>query len=233
MNWITSSRITIVRLARSLQSRLREPATHYWRGTHCRRRYERTPVTVNSSLLRGLAAGFALAASLATGCSDHSGRRNVPMRESTDASRFSPPRGFDSTRAEGTVKCERLESTDVTLCGTVTTQVRLGAPGYGETPRRDRKGTIIVLHTELPLILCDDSTGDMGSGKFRNLRDVQLTGRVAGLQSRVPTTVVVRGTLLRAELPWHYTPVVLRVEELLNQPAIKRPTRTAAIRKVS
>jgi hypothetical protein len=198
--------------------------THRWNGD------DRTAVTVNWLLRRVVATGFALAATLVASCSDRPDRSHVSMRESTETSRLSPPHGSDSSELERTVGCSRFGRSDVTFRGTVTRQVRLGPPGYGETPKRDRRDTIIVLHLDAPLVVCADSTINSASCEFRNLREVQLTGRIQGLESLVATKLTVRGVLLRAELPWHYTPVVLRIDNVLNRPTVRPPTTAAMIR---
>jgi hypothetical protein len=113
----------------------------------------------------------------------------------------------------------------VVLRGLVTQQLRSGPPGYGETPKLDKRDTILVLRLGADINVCVGVHGAAADSP-RGVREIQLTGHVDDIRSRLNTTVTVRGELLRAELAWHYTPIVFRVEEVVG--AVSRPPSVSA-----
>src|SRR5258708_6462662 len=54
--------------------------------------------------------------------------------------------------------CLPVQPSKLWLSGTLKQEVRLGPPGYGETPERDEKDTILVLHLDAPVRVCADNT---------------------------------------------------------------------------
>lgn len=152
----------------------------------------------------------------ALGCADrsadssssdpHSGERSAPKPEAR--------RDSSVVVAPPSDTCARFEGAEMALRGVVTQQVRSGPPGYGETPKLDKRDTILVLRLDTAIKMCAGAPGT--DAHTSGVREIQLTGHVDDIRSRLNTIVTVRGELLRAELAWHYTPIVFRVEEVVG-----------------
>jgi hypothetical protein len=102
----------------------------------------------------------------------------------------------------------------VSLRGTVQREVRLGPPGYGETPARDRRDTILVLVAARAVPVCSDPEIDSEAPAIIRAGRLQLVGRLDPRRYAVGDTVVVYGRFGQASYGWHYTPVVLYVDSI-------------------
>jgi hypothetical protein len=152
----------------------------------------------------------------ALGCAD----RSPDSSSHADSGERSAPK--PETRRDSSVAiappsdtCARFEGTEAALRGVVTQQLRSGPPGYGETPKLDKRDTILVLRLDTAINVCAGAFGT-DARTTNGVREIQLTGHVDDIRSRLNTTVTVRGELLRAELAWHYTPIVFHVEEVVG-----------------
>lgn len=154
-------------------------------------------------------------AATATACSSEADRIPEPDRPAPEpaVSQSSP----DSTRtnsARQKANCVALPISDVRLTGRVQREVKLGPPGYGDTPARDKRDTILVLRLDEPISACPDTALKPRSSKVSVVADVQLTGHVDPNRMPVEGRVTVYGTVQRAELAWHYMPVIMRVDSI-------------------
>lgn len=97
------------------------------------------------------------------------------------------------------------ESAVVTLRGKVTTIVKYGPPGYGESPKSDALEIPIVLVLPLPVRVAETIT---------NLTHIQLvfdTNRFPNYRTYIGKEVVIKGPLFEAVTGHHHTPVLLEV----------------------
>jgi hypothetical protein len=106
-------------------------------------------------------------------------------------------------------------------------EVHLGPPGYGETPERDKRDTIVVLALDTSITVCgDESLGPKEPRQYRVQR-VQLIGNAGTATTHVGASVLVFGGLSRATWGWQFTDVVLGVDsipELMEGRAARRLT---------
>ena len=110
----------------------------------------------------------------------------------------------------------------VALRGVVRREIRLGPPGYGETPATDRRDTIAVLILPAPISLCADSALHApGEPPVRDKR-VALRTVPREILSLEGETVIVYGLLGEATFAWEYGPLVMRVDSV---PAARVPAR--------
>lgn len=109
--------------------------------------------------------------------------------------------------------CVALDPAQVMLKGSVRKEQRLGPPGYGETPARDLKDTILVLRLQQPITVCSDSVGPDRRPTV-NVTELQLTGHVGDVEPRLNQTIGLHGKLFRRELGGHYTDVLIRVDSV-------------------
>jgi Domain of unknown function (DUF4431) len=98
-----------------------------------------------------------------------------------------------------------FEPAVVTLRGKVTTIVKYGPPGYGESPEIDALEIPIVLVLPLPVRVAEAVT---------NLTHIQLvfdTNRFPNYRTYIGKQVVIKGKLFEAVTGHHHTPVLLEV----------------------
>jgi hypothetical protein len=96
----------------------------------------------------------------------------------------------------------------VALRGKVTTIVKYGPPGYGESPEIDALEIPIVLVLPLPVRVAETIT---------NLTHIQLVFDTSGFpnyRTYIGKEVVVKGKLFEAVTGHHFTPVLLEVLEV-------------------
>ena len=123
--------------------------------------------------------------------------------------------------------CLSAWPTQVRLAGTVRAEHRFGPPGYGETPDKDRRVEILVLHLAQPIDVCADSTTGDAHAPVRDVREVQLTGTLDPERVKWMTGATLRvfGTLQRRAWGSDYTDVLIRVDSI---PGLQvRPQQTA------
>lgn len=106
----------------------------------------------------------------------------------------------------------------VRLSGVVKTETRLGPPGYGETPSRDKKVTIFVLHLSTPVDVCADTTSGVLHPALDRVAAMQLTGRLdpVELKKEDGLRLSVDGTLHRQTWGTDFTEVIVRVDSILG-----------------
>jgi hypothetical protein len=167
-----------------------------------------TRTAVDGSII---AATAVLAACSAQTGGGQDGSAASRSRASGDRSRSDTTSTMESTIHE---RCIALPSTGVRLVGSVRQEARLGPPGYGETPTRDKRDTIFVLRLDSPITVCGDTTLKPKQASIDSVIEVQLTGHVEGIDFRRGGKITVEGTISRAELPWHYLPVVFGVDRV-------------------
>src|SRR5215218_2608768 len=104
-------------------------------------------------------------------------------------------------------RCAQLWPAHVAVRGWLHHEVHLGPPGYAETPRQDRRDTVLVLAFPAPLVVCVDSVDRPGRPAVVGVSRIQLNRSPAEAPANAQVTVV--GTMMPAAYGWHYTPVVL------------------------
>jgi hypothetical protein len=130
-----------------------------------------------------------------------------------------------SVTQPSTVRGDCVTPGKLALRGVLQREVRLGAPGYGETPKRDRRDTVVVLRLAAPLTLCPDSAEHRTAASPVHTRRIALRAGLLGIpRGALATgrTVTVYGTLGEASFAWEYGPLVLWVDSI---PALRPPKR--------
>ena len=77
----------------------------------------------------------------------------------------------------------------------------------------DKKDTMVIIRLDKAASICADNSG-LPHLCIDDLRVIQITGDLEGLGIRAGTRMSLVGQLSRSFLPWHYTPVVFRVERV-------------------
>jgi hypothetical protein len=116
--------------------------------------------------------------------------------------------------AQGT--CAHYEPDVVRLRGHLSIDRKYGAPNYGETPTKDAKLEVAMLHLARPLDVCGDTRDATTSESFKGLTVVQLNfaNLRVNLKRYADQAIVVKGTLYRGETGWHYTEVLMTVDRV-------------------
>ena len=114
--------------------------------------------------------------------------------------------------------CEPLWPVRSRFTGALRKQVRLGPPGYGDTPAQDRRDTITVLMLRRAIRVCGDSS--LGIDSVITTGSLQLTGNAASAEMALGSDVTVFGTLGRAVLGGHYQAVLFTVDSI---PSLRPP----------
>lgn len=146
--------------------------------------------------------------SMATACRSRAeaGGRMAQTAESKSA-RLEPP-----VASQG--NCLPVEPARLWLEGTLEQQVRLGPPGYGETPSKDERDTILVLRLRAPINVCADTTEGAEQPRTDSVTVLQLAGRIGGLASRSGQEIGVYGTLCHADFGPQFTDVLIDVKRV-------------------
>ena len=109
----------------------------------------------------------------------------------------------------------------VTLRGKVTTIVKYGPPGYGESPKIDDREVPIILVLPLPVRVVDTVT---------NLTHIQLVFAKSefsnSYRNYIGKEVIIKGKLFEAFTGHHFTPVLLEVETVKILSATNIPQRS-------
>lgn len=117
------------------------------------------------------------------------------------------------TACEASTQRVYYEPFVVRFHGNVTSEIRYGPPNYGETPERDSKEFVPVLHLNNPVdVIGTDTHLDPDSETQLGITDIQLVPEKTLLITEGCKLVV--GTLMRASTGHHYTPVALNVTSL-------------------
>ena len=109
--------------------------------------------------------------------------------------------------------CVGLWPERVQLHGTISVEVHPGPPGYGETPARDRRDSIVVLTIAAPLAVCRDSNVTNSVRPVKTAR-FQVTGYAHEALSHPGRHVTVFGSLTPAVWGWHYLKVILEADSI-------------------
>lgn len=142
-----------------------------------------------------------------------SGRLADPDRTPLDSPAAAPP----------FAPCDSLLPIQVFMRGHVDREIRLGPPGYGETPTRDLRDTILVLRLPRPVSVCLGAISAIQGARRVEVDAIQLTGRVDGLRDAISREVGVFGLLFQAELGGHYTDVLIRVDSIISATVRRGP----------
>lgn len=103
------------------------------------------------------------------------------------------------------------ESSPVTLVGHIVEVFVYGPPGFGEYPKTDSKGGMIVLMLDKPITVRDEQ-----SGKAIETDELQMSGSISGKMSsfRVPGKVAISGRLFFAMTGGQQTQVLISVRKI-------------------
>ena len=115
--------------------------------------------------------------------------------------------------------CVPLSPYRVSLTGILRREVHLGAPGYGESPERDERDTILVLELPQDIPVCPDLTQSKHDS-VAHVSRVQLTGDARDGFDALGSRVTAFGALSRAVWPTDFLPVGLRTDSI---PALRKP----------
>lgn len=126
--------------------------------------------------------------------------------------------------------CLPLEHSSVAASGVLTSDIRFGPPGYGETPERDAQITIYLLNLAEPQVICPGPDGGI-----IKVDRVQLKGTLSPtmLRPHVGRRITVQGTLSRKVWGTDYTDVILhantfRIMESSSPRAVRQSLRPTA-----
>jgi Domain of unknown function (DUF4431) len=112
--------------------------------------------------------------------------------------------------------CAHYEPEVVHLSGHLAIDKEYGPPNYGETPAKDEKLHVAILHLTHPLDVCGDTRDATTSESFKGLQVVQLNFSNLHTDPRhyADQTIAVKGTLYRAISGYHYTDVLMTVDSV-------------------
>ena len=119
--------------------------------------------------------------------------------------------------------CAPMDTALVALTGTVDREEHLGPPGYGETPRLDERDTVLVIVLPRAIAVCVEGSDRTADSESLSVRRLQVTGRFGQLRGHVGDEVTVFGRLFRADLGWHFTDVLIRVDSILGMGPRRSP----------
>jgi hypothetical protein len=116
--------------------------------------------------------------------------------------------------ASETVSTYQYDTAGIRLEGTLTERKVYGPPGYGETPAKDERDTILILKLSRAITVEPtpnaEANGSASLDPEKNVHEVQLfvdRSRTAEARKLLGKVVVVVGTLNEAAAPSQYTKV--------------------------
>lgn len=114
------------------------------------------------------------------------------------------------------VACVSPWPAQVRLSGVVREEQRYGPPGYGETPTKDERVSVLVMQLAKPIDVCADTTPGDAHPVITGVRVLQLTGKLdpASVRRLAGSTLHVFGTLQRRAWGSDYTDVLIRVDSI-------------------
>ena len=123
--------------------------------------------------------------------------------------------------ASGTSPVYQYDSAGIRLEGVLIERKVYGPPGYGETPSKDKRDTILILKL-LKAISVEPTANAQANGSAsldpeKNVHEVQLfvdRSRTAEARKLLGKTIVAEGTLNEAAAPSQYTKVWLDMKTL-------------------
>jgi hypothetical protein len=112
--------------------------------------------------------------------------------------------------------CAHYEPEVVHLSGHLSIDKEYGPPNYGETPAKDEKLHVAILHLTHPLDVCGDTRDATTSESFKGLQVVQLNFSNLHTDPKryVDQNISVKGTLYRGISGYHYTDVLMTVDSV-------------------
>ncbi len=107
----------------------------------------------------------------------------------------------------------QYEPAKVSLEGRLSKVEKFGPPGWGQDPDHDQKLSVPILHLKDPISVAADPTSELNGVTEANVSEVQVN--VEGDYERfVGCDLVADGTLYHKISKWHFTPVVLTIEQM-------------------
>lgn len=154
-----------------------------------------------------------LAVVLAAACSGTSSDQDQPQ-SALKAPQAESPR--ETRVGDSTESCVSPARGQVRLSGIIREEHRLGPPGYGETPKRDQKITILVLHLPQGLDVCADTSADDPRPAVRAVTELQVTGRLdpSRIKPHLGRPITVYGNLYYQSWGTDYTQMLIRVDSI-------------------
>ena len=184
---------------------------------------------MNMPLLRPLA--ILLVTGLAVLACPSSGRNSQPPRNITLLETHPPHSTQLDTALQSiadTTHCLRQMPARVVARGRLRKEVHLGPPGYGETPERDERDTIVVLVLPTSISVCSDPLrGD--TVPVVHSSALQLVYAPRKVLDHTGEEFTVYGRLEQAVWGWHFTNVVLHVDSIPDLPGKATPHAAPAI----
>lgn len=113
-------------------------------------------------------------------------------------------------------ECTSLWPAKVQFSGVLRTEKEFGPPGYGETPERDQRLTIYILHLFVPETICGGFDGNVERPEMKGVRQLQLVGRVDRdfLERNLGNRIQVWGTLSHRTWASDFTSIILRADSV-------------------
>ena len=136
----------------------------------------------------------------------------VPRDLSLAPAATTPERALVTSPSGDPARCAQVWPARVAVRGRLQQEVDAGPPGYGETPRQDRRDTLLVLVLPAPLAVCVDSVDRPDRPAVVQVSRIQL-GR-SPVRAPIGTVVIVYGALAPRTWGGHRTPVVLEVDSI-------------------
>jgi hypothetical protein len=115
-------------------------------------------------------------------------------------------------------QCAPLRTVSIRLTGRLEVVQKFRPPGFGETPDKDARLTVVLLHLATPLDVCAGTFADVSQPPVHALRVIQLSVVDPEMASRQLGVVDAYGWLDSGSGSNDFTKVVLRVDSI---PAIR------------
>ncbi len=147
-------------------------------------------------------------------CSERSSDVHRTSARSSRPDSASPVGATPRSDTTPALACLPVQPSKLWLSGTLRQEVRLGPPGYGETPGRDERDTILVLLLDAPVRVCADNTPGARHSAVDSISALQLSGSIGGLSSHVDERIDVMGSLFHADFGPQFTAVLIEVERI-------------------
>jgi hypothetical protein len=128
---------------------------------------------------------------------------------------------FAQEKASDSQQHYKCDSPGIQLEGMLAQRTFYGPPGFGETPAKDARETVLILKLAKPITVdsVQNTKGDEGScwGVYPNLKQIQVfihQQDKPGTSKLVGKTVVAVGKLHEGDAPSEHTKVVMDVERI-------------------
>jgi hypothetical protein len=119
-------------------------------------------------------------------------------------------------------ECAPLRAVSIRLAGRLEVVHKLGPPGFGETPDKDARLTIVLLHLTRPLDVCAGTFADVNQPPVHALRVIQLSVVDPEIAKRQHDVVDAYGWLDAGSGSNDFTEILLRVDSV---PAMRAPAQ--------